>query len=118
MIAGKDPVEVQYLFDLITDKFTAMGIRMNAYKTESMRTDGGESSQPMTQESCHHRITRQGKSWKETSKEQIPCSLCGSFFSRSNITQHQQTRKCIQGRKHYLLQNTNHIQQHIHDLHN
>jgi hypothetical protein len=74
---------------------------MNEDNTESIVMEGWDS----------HRITRKRKSWNESSREQIPCSLCGSFFGRRNVTQHQQTSNCIKRRKLYTTQNTKHIQQ-------
>jgi hypothetical protein len=64
LITGEYPAEVQHLLDLITDRF-AVGLRMNADKSEPMIMEGREVSQPITQESYHHRITRMGKSRKE-----------------------------------------------------
>jgi hypothetical protein len=118
MIAGEDPIELQKLLDLLTDKFAAVGLKMNADKTESKIMDGGEVSQPMSKESYYHQITGQGKSWKEKSKEKLSCSLCRSLVNRKNITQHQQMKKCIAGRKNFTPpQNTTQVQQEIELIH-
>jgi hypothetical protein len=47
---------------------------MNAYTAEAMIMEGGNVSQPMSTDAYHHRITGQGKSWSEKSREKISCS--------------------------------------------
>jgi hypothetical protein len=54
---------------------------MNAEKTEAMIMEGGEVSQPISQEAYHYRTTGHRRSWKEKSKDKLPCALCGSVIS-------------------------------------
>jgi hypothetical protein len=43
---------------------------------------GGEVSRPISQESYHYRIAGHGRSWKDGSKDKLPCGLCGSIISQ------------------------------------
>jgi Reverse transcriptase (RNA-dependent DNA polymerase) len=56
-IAGEDVNEVQHLLDLFTEKFAAVGLKMNVGKNESMIMEGGDVSQPIAKEAYYHHIT-------------------------------------------------------------
>jgi hypothetical protein len=75
---------------------------MNAEKTEVMIMEGGNVSQPIPKDAYLHRITGQGKSWSEKSREKISCSLCGAIVSQCGTMQHQLTKKCINNTKHLI----------------
>jgi hypothetical protein len=58
---------------------------MNADQTEVMTMEGRNVSQPMSTFAHLYRITGQGKSWSEKSREKTSCSLCG-MWSNSQST--------------------------------
>jgi hypothetical protein len=66
-----------------------------------MIMNGGKICPAMSSRAYHRLITGEGKSHKELAKEKVDCGLCGTTVCRAYLKRHQDTPKCIHGRKEY-----------------
>ena len=94
MLGGSNPVTLQESLDIFTKGFKALGLQMNALKTEFMVPKSRATHCRLSTAAYTRKITGTGNTHTAIQKAKVQCINCGTLVNRSCLARHQQSRKC------------------------
>ena len=94
LLAGTDASALQASVDMITDSFKAVGLEMNAAKTEFMVTTSNSGRGKISSKAYSRRLTGTGATYRDRQLAKVMCINCGGEVSRQHLSRHQESQKC------------------------
>jgi hypothetical protein len=99
---GNNGPLVQKHLDFLAASFAALGLKMNAKKTEAMIMTGHRDKVHYSKSAYCRLVTGEGETYREKQKEKVACKLCGSVVELRSMKRHQLTGRCKKGRKTFV----------------
>ena len=81
VLYGNNGPELQRNLDFFSESFAAVGLKMNAKKTEAMIMTGHREKLHYSEKAYCRLVTGKGLTWKERQAAKIHCELCGKNLS-------------------------------------
>ena len=92
LIASTDPGWLQLSFDFLTGLFDWVGLRKNVRKTVGMVSRPFRAYGVRAYKAYTHRMTGEGRSFKERQRERVLCPECGKELAKVSLVTHRQTQ--------------------------